>query len=276
MTLPYLYSINMKNRVYDIIHYEYVKPSLKRPLLYSVLLHVVLGVYLSLNTPDIMNTSVTLSMIFQENRILEEMVSDTEIPENLENKETQNENRIEEPSDIPGMGFNDSQYNTADSTIYQDYDPGARSKDTTHQHDTQTQNHETSTNKEWSDEKTDKINTEKTSTSDKVKEPGKARVNSQKTEWVKGVNRVLLYQPTIEFPEMFRDRGMEYEVKLKISVNAEGHVISSDIDTTCGETRLDILARNGMMDARYKKKESSMRNGDVDVAYVTILFAFPK
>ena len=268
----------MKISVHDIIHYEYVKPDLKRPLIYSILLHLVLGIYLSLQNTQPVGDGFSISMTIQGDELQEtiDITEDVEAIENIENTDSENLDTSSEPMDMPGIGFNTSQYNTRNSTDVQDYDPGSNSKNRGRDYNMENLDRNKENNKEWSEEKTEKINIEKSNSSDRVKDPVKTQLATQKTEWVKGISRVLLYQPKIEFPEIFRSQGLQFEVRLQISVNAQGHVINSEVVKSCGETRLDILARNGMMDARYKKKESSMGSGDVDVAYVTVLFAFPK
>ncbi|MES0490724.1 MAG: hypothetical protein ABUK01_12060 [Leptospirales bacterium] len=268
----------MKNNVYNIIHYEYVKPNLKKPLIYSVLLHLVLGIYLGLNSTPSPAGSVSLSMIIGDGNG-DEAIEEGELPENNENMEaTENvtSDSIEEDIDIPGIGFNNSEYKANNARNETDYDPGSNGKNTNRDYNVSNTNRDTENIDEWAEHETQKINSDKSTTSDKVREPGKARIKAQKIKWFKGTPRVITYEPKIEFPEIFRSRGMQYEVVIKISVNSEGHVVSAEIEKGCGETRLDILARNGLMDTRFKKKESSSGNDDLDIAYIIVAFAFPK
>jgi len=119
----------------------------------------------------------------------------------------------------------------------------------------------------WDEDKADISHEEKTQVAEKVP---MGRGQSKTIQWSDGYARKLTFQPDIEYPLYFRKQGIQASVKLIIDVDAAGNVVNAEVLQTSGYSRLDILARSGVMKARFVRRDDATRSldrGVVEVQY---------
>ena len=93
---------------------------------------------------------------------------------------------------------------------------------------------------------------------------------SRNVIWRAGYSRKLVFQPEIEYPVYFRKQGIQASVRLIIDVDASGNVVNAEVLQSSGYSKLDILARSGVLKAKFQKRDNFNSNydrGEVEVQY---------
>ncbi|MDH4200693.1 MAG: energy transducer TonB [Spirochaetia bacterium] len=127
----------------------------------------------------------------------------------------------------------------------------------------------TKENLQWDEEKQEYKNIDKEKNLETIKIPG-GKGQSRNIVWKDGYSRRIIFQPEIDYPLYFRKQGIQASVRLLIEVDGAGNVVSAEIKETSGFSRLDILARNGIMGAKFARREYSSKvydRGEIEVQY---------
>jgi TonB family protein len=108
---------------------------------------------------------------------------------------------------------------------------------------------------------------DKTKTFEKIQYPAK----TSSILWKEGSNRKIISLPEIEYPLLYRKKGIQGKVLLAIEVNGAGNIVSIDILRSSGYPKLDIVARKAISKAVFNEKPSMTENaidqGEIEVKF---------
>lgn len=109
---------------------------------------------------------------------------------------------------------------------------------------------------------------QKEKTGEKVKVPeGKTGMGFGR--WQSGYARKMTYIPPIEYPLYYRQQGIQAEVWLSVEVDPMGRVVEVEILRSSGYSKLDILAKNALKEARFTPLPGRKENdvGEIEVKF---------
>ncbi|MCS6983771.1 MAG: TonB family protein [Leptospiraceae bacterium] len=88
-------------------------------------------------------------------------------------------------------------------------------------------------------------------------------------KWQSGYQRKMTYLPPIEYPLYFRQQGIQAEVLLSVEVDPMGRVVDVEILRSSGYSKLDIIAKNALRQARFSPLPGSTENdrGEVEIRF---------
>ena len=248
-------------KIRQYIYYDYIKPRINKPLALSIATHILLALSL-LNVQQEPYTLGTLEVELSGASINNEvLVDEKEI-------EKQNKDTSGNPDNIDTAAFQKENHQNVHTTNSTDFEKDFEESLFTKKRNINSKNNQGASSKKgttWVDEKIDPIKIEKRQTGEKLNIPGEVNYLSGKTKWTKGFSRVLVKKPRVQYPLYFRKQGIQGTVKLRINVNSKGVVTGSEIIKSSGHTKLDILARKGVLSARYKPDPGAVKVGVAEV-----------
>jgi TonB family protein len=255
------------------IFFSNVSPQIKNPLTISLFIHGLLlltGLFMTQNdrlvnefTVEIINTPTEMS-VKNYNRLnsvedQSKKINETRIRKNLLQADPGsliNHHKNENNADV----------STQDETFVNKYEDVLFNRKNTNTADNRTVK-ENQNKLKWDQSGAQVSHSDKTAVAEKI--PA-GRGVSKNINWKTGYSRKLIFQPDIEYPEYFRKQGIQASVRLIIDVDASGNVVNADVLQSSGYSKLDILARKGVLKAKFLKRENINNvfdRGEVEVQY---------
>lgn len=264
-----------KNKIVrNYIFFYNVSPKLKNPFLISLAVHGIIALLSLINAPVKVENQLTIEII---NTPVSMAVKNYTKISGVENLSKQNQSKAAKNRLIqadPGSMKNDSKSQSTDNA--RDGDEGFLKKyeNVLFNRKEAAKTVEKSVKKSpekinWEEESPDFLHSQK----DKTGEMHKTAVGKGESSnmiWREGYSRKLVFEPDIDYPEYFRKQGIQGTVRLMIDVDAAGNVVNAEVLHTSGHSKLDILARNGILKAKFLRRENINNNFDraeVEVQY---------
>lgn len=257
----------MKKQVHDYLFFTNVSPRIKGPFGISLFFHLILislplfvgktPVYHELQV-EIIRTPDQMSI---KNRAKISALKDIE-KGSLKNRKDKIMPGTDSKSLLQVPDETDNQADNGDSGFIRKFENLLFNKKNTD--DSNKENRQIQENNDklkWKEENEKVAHLDKTQARETIKVKG-GKGQSRNITWRDGYARRLLSQPEFEYPLYFRQRGIQGTVVLSIEVDAYGNVVGSEIVKTSGYSKLDILARTGMLKAKFTPKETMAGGND--------------
>ncbi|MDH4263175.1 MAG: TonB family protein [Spirochaetia bacterium] len=263
------------NTLRKYIFFSNVSPQIKNPLIISILFHgliLITGLLIKPNdsiveefTVEIINTPVEMSVKnytrISNLRDQSKKAKNVQIKKNLLQADPgslMNGNKTE----------NSSGFDTQDQSFVDKYENILFNRKNANLSENKAVN-ENKNNMKWDESGKDISHSDKNSISETAKIPT-GRGESKDINWKTGYSRKIIFQPDIEYPVYFRKQGIQASVRLIIDVDALGNVVNAEVLQSSGYPKLDILARSGILKAKFLKRDNfnnTLDRGEVEVQY---------
>jgi TonB family protein len=267
------YNVNWKR---NFFYYSQFNSRFKIPLIISLISHLALVLF-SLNKADlevINDFSVTIESNLPRDAVLKKIDKFKTVKEETSGNKKSD---IKSGNLLNATSFfkrekskNQESGKNISNSFNEEYEKMLFSKNKAAMETTTRHTKNTDENLDWKENNNAKFSPEsKENREESVKIPG-GEATSSSIKWIEGYARKLVFQPEIDYPVFFRKQGIQATVIIRIRVDTDGNVISADIIRSSGYSKLDILGRNGMLKAKFSRKDNV--NSSYDIADVEIQY----